>query len=200
MWTYLQSLSYGSTNRALKSVGDATFQLYSFLAYGGDCAQWFCYAPPPPGSSNFGDNAPLNRNHDKTPAYDYIKTANEYAQAMMPWYKNFKWKGTMTTNVWGGEGNFALISKLSSTKTLTAFEGTADGLAGVFEDKDGREGYMVVNFTDPGKNIDNTVTLTVKDVHNAIVILNGEKKIVPVNNGKIVLELKSGEGCFVIPY
>ena len=198
MWTFLQSISYDRTNRALKSVGDATFQMYSFLAYGGDCVQWFCYSPPP--GASFGNDALVDRNYNKTPAYDYVKTANEYAQAMMPWYKNFKWKGTMTTSSHGGEGNFALISKLSSTKTLRAFKGTADGLAGVLEDKDGREGYMVVNFTDPGKNIDNTVTLTVKGVHNAIVVLNGEKKIVPVNNGKIVLELKSGEGCFVIPY
>jgi hypothetical protein len=101
----------------------------------------------------------------------------------------------------GGEGNFERITKLASGKNLTKVEGTEDGLVGLFEDKDGREGYMVVNFTDPGKNIDNTITLNVTGgVHNAIVVLNGEKKTVPVKKGKIVLELKSGEGCFVIPY
>jgi hypothetical protein len=203
MWTFLQSMSYGNSNRGLKSVGDASFQMYSFLAYGGDCVQWFCYTCPPPfdGATHFGNDAPLDRDYNKTPAYDYIKTANNYVHAMMPWYKNFEWKGVMTTSEDGGEGNFERITKLASGKNLTKVEGTEDGLVGLFEDKDGREGYMVVNFTDPGKNIDNTITLNVTGgVHNAIVVLNGEKKTVPVKKGKIVLELKSGEGCFVIPY
>lgn len=202
MWTFLQSISYGAKNRALRSVGDATFQMYSFLAYGGDCVQWFCYSCPPPndGATSFGNDALLNRDLEKTDAYDYVKTANAYVQALMPWYKNFTWKGVMTSSEDGGEGNFENIEKMSGTKTLSKVEGTNDVLVGVFSDKDGRDGYMVVNFTDPGKELSNTVTLSVSSVHNAIVVLNGQKTIVPVKNGKITINLNSGEGCFVIPY
>jgi len=202
MWTFLQSMSYGARNRALESVGDATFQAFSFMAYGGDGIQWFCYACPPPfdGATYFGNNAPINRNYEKTDAYYYVKTANSYVQAMMPWYKNFKWQGVMTTSEDGGEGNFERIEKMKGTNTLTKVEGTEDALVGIFKDKDGRDGYMVVNFTDPADKLTNTVTLSVKGVHNAIVVLNGKKTTVPVEKGKITLQLKEGEGCFVIPY
>lgn len=202
LWTFLQSIQYGTRNRALESQGDATFQVYSFMAYGGDGVQWFCFAPPPPndGATVFRDNSPLDRNFNKTATYDYVKAANEYAQAMMPYYKNFTWKGMMTSSEDGGEGNFKRITRTEKTNVVQKFEASDDAIAGVFEDKDGREGFMVVNFTDPGRKTDIDVTMTVKGVHNAIVVLNGEKQIVPVKNGKLSLALKSGEGAFVIPY
>lgn len=202
MWTFLQSISYGAKNRALESVGDASFQMYSFLAYGGDAVQWFCYACPPPndGATVFGNNALLDRNYEKTDTYTYVQTANQYVQALMPWYKNFEWQGVMTTSEDGGEGNFERIEKMSGTDTLSKVEGTADGLVGVFKDKDGRDGYMVVNFTDPARKISNTMSLSVTGVHNAIVVKNGVKTTVPVKDGKIIVALEAGEGCFVIPY
>lgn len=201
IWTFLQSISFGS-NRKLESVADATFQAYSFLAYGGDGIQWFCFCCPPPndGSTNFGNDALLDRNLQKTDVYEYVKQANLNVQALMPYYKNFTWKGVMTSSEDGGEGNFERITRLGGTDTLKKVEGTEDVLVGVFEDKDGREGYMTVNFTDPGRKLDNTVTLNLNGASNAIVVLNGEKTIMKVNRGKLLLTLKSGEGCFVIPY
>ncbi len=203
IWTFLQSIQYGARNRALESAADAQFQVYSFMAYGGDGVQWFCFAPPPPsdGATIFENNSPLDRNFEKTATFDYVKTANANAQALMPYYANFTWKSMMTSSVDGGEGNFERLTVLStSTKTVTKFEATDDAIAGVFEDKDGREGFMVVNFTDPAKEVTQTVTMSVKGVHNAIVVLNGEKTVVPVKKGKITLELKPGDGAFVIPY
>lgn len=202
MWTFLQSIQFGSKNRELESAADATFQMYSFLAYGGDGVQWFCYACPPPndGSAYFGNNALIDREYNKTDTYGYVQTANRYAQALMPYYKNFKWKGVMTTSADGGEGNFERINPIAGTDTLKAVTGTEDALVGVFADKDGRDGYMVVNFTDPGKNKACSVTLKVKGATNAIVVKNGEKTAAKVKKGKITLDLASGEGCFVIPY
>jgi len=202
IWTFLQSMSFGNSNRSLESVGDATFQAYSFLAYGGSGIQWFCYCCPPAydGGGSFGDDAPLDRNYEKTETYNYIQTADKYIQALMPYYKNFTWKGVMTSDADGGEGNFERIETLSGTDTVKAFEATEDSFMGVFEDKDGREGYMVVNFTDPGRKTDTAVTLTLSGVNNAIVVLNSQKTVVPIKKGKLRLELKSGEGCFVIPY
>lgn len=201
MWTFLQSISFGN-NRPLESIGDAAFQAYSFLAYGGDGIQWFCFTCPPPydGAGYFGNDALLDRDYQKTATFDYVKTANGYLQAMMPYYKNFTWKGVMTSSEDGGEGNFERVQRMESAKTVKKVEGTEDVLVGVFEDKDAREGYMVVNFTDPGRKLDNEVTLTVESVHNAIVVLNGVKSVRPVKDGKLTLSLKSGEGCFVIPY
>lgn len=206
IWTFLQSISFGSRNRALRSKADANMQAMCFLAYGGDCIQWFCYTCPPPndGSTHFGDDAPVNRALEKTPAYDYIRQTNADVQALMPYYKNFAWKGVMLSDVNGGEGNFEYLTDspnlLTSGKTITGISSTQDAFAGLFEDKDGNEGYMVVNFTDPGKNLANKVTLKIKDKGAVVVVKNGVKTTQKIKKGNVTLDLACGEGAFVIPY
>lgn len=206
LWTFLQSMSFGGKNRELRSKADASMQAYSFLAYGGDCIQWFCYSCPPPsdGSTAFGNNAPINRDLEKTAAYTYIQQTNADVQALMPYYKNFTWKGVMLGNINDTEDNFSYLegspNVLESGKTLTGITGEEDCFAGLFEDKDGNEGYMIVNFTDPGKNLSNKVTLTIKDKGAVVVVKNGVKTTERVKKGKVTLNLACGEGAFVIPY
>ena len=205
-WTFLQSIQFGGRNRALESIADASFQAYSFLAFGGDGIQWFCYACPPEndGATYFGNNAMVDRNYEKTATYGYVQATNGYIQALMPYYKNFDWKGFMVSDVYDDSGNFAYLENsgnlISDNKTLKNFESTEDAFAGVFEDKDGRQGFMVVNFTDPALNRNNTVTLTLEDAKNAIVVKNGVKSVEKVKKGKLVLEMSAGDGIFVIPY
>ena len=83
---------------------------------------------------------------------------------------------------------------------MTKFESEEDAFAGIFEDKDGREGYLLVNFTDPALNRNNKITLTVKNATNAIVVKNGRETIEKIKNGKLELTLSAGDGVFVIPY
>lgn len=206
LWTFLQSIQFGGRNRALESKADATFQAYSFLAYGGDGIQWFCYACPPQndGATFFGNNALVDRNYEKTATYDYVQGANRDIQALMPYYKNFEWKGVMLSSVYDDSDNFAYLEDsenvLTTNKTLKQFESTEDAFAGVFEDKDGRQGFLVVNFTDPAKKISNTVTLTVEGATHAIVVKNGVSTIEKVNGGKLSFTMAEGEGYFVIPF
>lgn len=201
-WMFLQSIPFNK-NRALTSKGDASFQANSFLAYGGDAIQWFCYGSPPPfdGQTHFGEGM-IGRDLQKTDAYSYVQSVNKDMQALMPYYKNFDWKGVMISDVNGGEGNFAYISDnvLTNNKTLTKIESSDDAFAGVFEDKDGQDGFMVVNFTDPADKITNNVTLNISGKTKAIVITNGVKKIADIKKGKLTLNMQAGEGSFVIPY
>ncbi len=206
LWTFLQSIQFGARNRPLSSKADATFQAYSFLAYGGDGIQWFCYACPPQndGATYFGNNALVDRNYEKTATYDYVKSTNKDIQAMMPYYKNFEWKGVMLSSVYDDSENFAYLENseniLPTNKTLKKLESTEDAFTGVFEDKDGRQGFLVVNFTDPGKKMTNTVTMTLENASHAIVVKNGESTVEKVNGGKLTLTMAEGEGDFVIPF
>lgn len=206
LWTFLQSIQFGARNRALSSKADASFQAYSFLAYGGDGIQWFCYACPPQndGATYFGNNALVDRNYEKTATYDYVKSTNQDIQAMMPYYKNFEWKGVMLSSVYDDSDNFAYLEDsenvLTTNKTLKKLESTEDAFTGVFEDKDGRQGFLVVNFTDPGKKMTNTVTMTLENASHAIVVKNGESTIEKVKGGKLTLTMAEGEGYFVIPF
>ncbi len=205
LWTFLQSISYGLKNRSLRNKADAAFQANSFLAFGGDGIQWFCYACPPEndGATTFGNDALVDREFHKTPTYDYVSAVNHDIQSLMPYYKNFEWKGFMLSDVYNNK-NFGYLQKsenlITADKTVKSYESSDDSFMGVFEDKDGRRGYMVVNFTDPAKNLDNQVTLTFKGAKSAIVVKNGEKTVEKLRGGKLTLDMKAGEGHFVIPF
>ncbi|MBQ9482085.1 MAG: hypothetical protein IJU84_07980 [Clostridia bacterium] len=206
VWTFLQSIQFGAKNRALASTADASFQAYSYFAYGGDGIQWFCYCCPPgnDGATNFANNALMNRELQKTDTYTYVRNANNYIHALMPYYENFEWQGVVLSDVSDAAGNFSYLEAsenlITSTETLKKLDSTEDAFAGVFKDKDGREGYMVVNFTDPALNISNTVNMTFGKASNAVVVKNGVKETVKVKGNKLSLELKPGDGAFVIPY
>lgn len=200
LWTFLQCIEYGSNHRGLSSKADATFQAYSFLAYGGMGIQWFTYWYPGATSENFG--MPLIDSMGRTTdAYNYVKATNEEIHFLSDYYFNFDHKGIMVNNVKGGEGNFGYVEEMAITsKTLTKMQSSEDLLVGVFEDKDGREGYMVVNFTDPGKNLKNEVTLTINGYKNAIIVKEGKQTLASIKGGKLTFEMQSGHGYFVIPY
>ena len=67
------------------------------------------------------------------------------------------------------------------------------------KDEDGYDGFMIVNVTDPGKNLSESVTVTFKKASKAIVYVEGEEQTVELENGTYTFDLSSGEGVFVIP-
>lgn len=214
MWTFLQSIGFNS-NRGLARVGDATFQMYSFLAFGGKGIQWFCYWSPPAfdGATHFQEGM-IARDGSKTATYDYVKTANLELRGLEDIYLNFDWKGVMTEigteNNTGGENeafNYLVNTQMTSHERIYDMKTQQDTLLGVFEDGEGRDGFMVVNYTAPEKELSNKVELVFKDCARAIVVKKGVKEIVNATAvkengevyGKISFEMQSGEGYFVIP-
>lgn len=203
-YTFLQSIKYGSRNRTLTSKADASFQAYSYLAYGGDGIQWFCYWSPPEndGATNFGEGM-IGRVGNKTDIYDYVAATNKDVHYLYKYLSNFDWKGVMANDVYGGEGNFEYIDDVLITdKTLTSMKSSDDLFVGVFSPKagEGSNAFLAVNFTDPGKNISNDVELSISGYSKALLVTNGESKAVRVGGGKLKFKLNSGESCFVIPF
>ena len=206
MYTFLLATEH-TGYRGLTSVADATFQTYSFLAYGGKGIQWFCYGPLPEfdGTSHFKESC-IGRDGKPTEIYDYIKTANLEIRAFEHIYNNFEWKGVMTTigseNDNGGENeNFAYLSDtVTKHDRIVSLKTTQDTLTGIFEDGDGRDGFMIVNFTEPTEKRKNKVELTLKDASRAIIVKNGKEEVVDTDaNDKLTFTMNEGEGYFVIP-
>ncbi|MBO4940098.1 MAG: hypothetical protein J6D30_03620, partial [Clostridia bacterium] len=207
MWTFLQSMGYGSSNRELTSVADATFQAYSFLAYGGNGIQWFCYWSPPvfDGATVFKD-ACIDRSGKTTKNYDYIKQANLEIRALEDIYLNFDWQGVMTTigseNDNGGENNsFNYLSThvKASHDRIKSMKTQQDTFTGVFKDAQGRDGFMIVNYTEPSQNLKNKVELQFNNCTRAIVVKKGVQEVVDCTNGALTFTMDAGEGYFVIP-
>ncbi len=200
IWTFLQCIKFGGSNRAIESKADLSFQAYSFMAYGGECIQWFTYWYPGLTHENFGMPM-IDSLGNRTSVYYYVKELNEDIHYLDDYYNNFLWQGVMINNVNGGEGNFEYIEESCITSNvLKKYESEDDLLIGVFKDNDQRNGFMVVNFTDPGKNISNKTTLEFDGYKNVLIIKNGTSEAKRINDSKLTLDLLSGEGCFVIPY
>lgn len=205
-WTFLQSIQFGARNRALRNKADATFQVYSFAAFGGDGIQWFCYSCPPEhdGSTYFGNNALIDRSYQKTPTYDYVSGANSDLQKFAPYLKNFEWKGIKLAKVYDDTDNFELLANsrnIISGDALTSFKGSEDAFAGVFEDKDGKQGYFVVNFTDPALDKSNKINMTFGEgFDNVLIVKPQSKEALRLNGGKTEFTLNAGEAAFVLPY
>jgi hypothetical protein len=102
----------------------------------------------------------------------------------------------------GENDNFEYVAKyvMTSHPRIEKYTAEQDTLIGVFKDKAGKEdGFMVVNFTDPAKNLSNKIEITFKDTNYAAVVVDGELTTIKLNNGVLKLNLDSGDGAFVIP-
>lgn len=203
MWTFLQSLSFSAVTRPLEAYCDAAWQAYSFMAFGGSCLQWFCYWTPL-GERGFSDGM-VTLQGEKTPAYDYVSQVNHEILDFDHVFLNYEWKGVMTevgaNNRRGENSNFAYLreSLIPSHDRLIGKKSSEDLLIGVFKDGEDRDGFMVVNFADPGKKLSTDVELTFEDCKNAVVYKNGKETVVKAKKGKISFTMKPGEGYFVIP-
>lgn len=204
-WTFLQSIQYTPNNRTLTSVADATFQAYSFLAFGGDGIQWFCYWTPGDNAREQFGEACIGRDGKPTAIYDYVKTTNNEIHAFEDIYFNFDWKGVMTTvgtkNEDGENDSFSYLSSslIKAHPRMKSIKTEQDTLTGVFKDKEGRDGFMVVNYTEPSLGLKNKVELTFKDCKHALVVKKGVPKEVETKNGKLSFTMDAGEGYFIIP-
>ena len=206
MWTYLQSIGYGAVNRIPTSVGDISVQAYSFMAYGGKMISWFCYWSPVrfDGLTYFTE-AMIELDGTKTAVYDYVKTVNSEILSFDDIYLNFDWQGVMTRlgreNKMGENDNFAYIENtvMKSHERISKIVCEQDTLIGVFKDGEERDGFMVVNFSDPGKELKDEVSMTFKDAKFAFVVQNGQTETIKLDQGVLTLDLDVGDGAFVIP-
>ena len=205
-WTFLQSIQYTPANRTLTSVADASFQAYSYLAFGGDGIQWFCYWTPGNNAVEQFGEACIGRDGKPTAIYDYVKTVNNEIHSFEHIYFSFDWKGVITTigaeNQDGGENDsfsYLSTSLLSSHERIKSIKTQQDTLTGVFKDKDGRDGFMIVNYTEPSQKLDNKVEIEFNDSSRAIVVKKGVQEVVDTVDGKLTFTMDEGEGYFVIP-
>jgi hypothetical protein len=85
------------------------------------------------------------------------------------------------------------------TGVLEKVESRYDAIVGCFE-KDGQDGYMVVNYTAPDLNQSNMVTLTFPGCTTALVYTEeGTEQVDLVEGGILRVTLDCGQAAFVIP-
>ena len=181
---------------------DIRYQFYVNMAFGAKAFSYFTYT-----SSILDDfeHSCVDRFEScKTyDTYDMAKQVNSEIKSFEHVYLNYDWKGTLPVlgknNTEGYNLNFdGMSNPLETLDVANRYDATEDALIGTFEDKDGNQGLMVVNFTDPANGLDNLVRFDFKEVSKVRVFRKGQVYDYEVLNNRFDIELESGEGVFII--
>ncbi len=203
---------YGSRDR-VPTYEDIRMQEYALAAFGYDGISLFCYATPLVGFE-FAESqeAMISRSGEKTGIYESVKKANSEILAFDHVLQQFDWIGTFTNDA--GQTNddkprtqnssFRLLNRISvkSVLSLNSVTTSRDTLFGYFNDVDGNDGIMVVNYNETSLNLTDEVTLNFDSskYNKAVCYIGGEKVVKTLDKGKLDLTLGVGEGVFVIPF
>lgn len=204
---FLQSYSAGN-ERDIVDKADLTFQVYTDMAFGVNAFSWFTYRKS--FLDGFGGGCVENNvSTTKTYLYDWVQEVNEELASFDHVYLSFDWEGVMpilgTLNTADDpeyeNSDFVNIYEKSKLSSLAcgSVTSTQDALVGQFKDKDGNCGLMVTNYTEPTQGLNTRIDFNFTNANRAIVYRNGLKKVYEVKDGKLNLNLESGEGMFVIP-
>jgi hypothetical protein len=204
-WLFLQSLGYtnvSGTQRRNVTEADLRFQIGVSMAYGTRGIQHFTYWTPEDGSIESFSDAFITRDGEKTPTYDAGKKVNHEVLAFDHVYLDFIWEDVMTYSTTPSfpNVNFRMINSLSSHDRIKSYSGSEDLLIGTFTGKDGEDGFMVVNYTDPAFELVNDVKIDFNDASHVLAYIDGEERIIELKRGKLELTLDSGSYAFMIPY
>ena len=138
--------------------------------------------------------------------YYYVKEVNTEIHKLEQTYLSFKWNGIYT--VVGSENEegfcdaFDAVAQFALPKLdgVESVKSRYDTLIGAFSDEQKRNGYMVLNYTEPTDKLLNVVEMNVGNYKNALVYQGGEPIEYKTVKGKLTLRLQPGEAVFVIPY
>lgn len=187
--------------RAIKEE-DIRFQFYVYMAYGAQAFSYFTYADSVLSDFEhaFVSRTETGKIHD---TYYYAQTVNNEINKFDHVYLNYEWQGTLpiigSNNAAGKNANFdGLDAPLETLEMCNRWDATEDALVGVFKDKDGNDGLIVTNFTDPALGLYNTVRFEFNDVSKVRVYRGGIPYDYEVVNNRLDIDLEPGEGVFII--
>jgi len=190
--------------REIETFEDVGFQVNLALVFGAKVIEHYIYANKgfaKPGRAVLCDKEQVVY----TKTYDHVKRANLRAIALGKYYLPYEWVGAKTyvgtkyTDCHNQEAfDLCKHKQMDKFALLKDFTSTADSIVSEF-DKDGKKAYMAINYTEPTYNIDNTLEFAFDGAKTATVIIEGEPSEVALEGGKLTVNLKAGEGVFVIP-
>lgn len=183
--------------RDITSANDITFQMYTGMAGGARMFEYFCYRSLD-GIGLFG----VIDMEGNPRIYDYVLQANQRALPFQRVVGAFDWYGMMVNHgkESGVENIFEIVSDyvMDEANVLKKIESRYDTIVGCFN-KDGKDGYMVVNYTAPDLDQTNIITLTFADCTTALVYTEAGTEQVDLVEGTLRVTLDCGQAAFIIP-
>lgn len=180
------SENFSNGHRAITCAEDLSFQIYANLAFGATDVSYFTY-----------DGLVDKQTLTATALALYAKKVNREILSFGKEYRSFKWSGVTYYDY--GEQNeaFALLGSSGSVRGVSSIVSTGDALMGAFE-KGENNAYIVMNYADPISGGRTQTRIIFENATHAVVYKNGLRAVRKLNNGKLTLDLKAGEGTFII--
>lgn len=213
----IQSSSYGqpgmqdttSHARTISTKADIGFQMYSGLAYGvkqfGYFTYWLHWGTPDPTAETFYDAMVMPPEKSgkpgvKTDCYYAVQAMNQEIDKFDHVMMKFDWQGTMAVCP-EGKTKSMVLSKIADYKNerVKNVSVSEETIVGCLKDKEGYDGYMIVNATEPSEGKTDKVTISFYKATKALAYIHGEEQTITLEDGSYTFEIGAGEGVFVIP-
>lgn len=179
---------------------DMAWQSNLSLAYGVRGALVFTYWTPMAGDSTYTYGL-VDREGNRTPVWYATQQVIEEYEPMNDVYMSFDWTGTMLVEADADYPNSAfgnVTNRLQEHDRIGSVRCAEDTVIGTFADADGRDGFMVVNYSDPYYAKSNAVRVKFNEVQYVSVWRKGVQRVVRLKGGVYETTLGSGEGEFII--
>lgn len=136
----------------------------------------------------------------KNPLYDGAKKLNYDIKAFEDIFLSFNWFGTMALKGEnGGNANFeGLTGTLKSIPFIKSISASQDTLIGSFKNNNGGNALMVTNFSDPAKNLSDSMEIEFNGASGVTAYRGGEEKAIILKNNTLTLEIPAGQGTFLV--
>lgn len=208
--TFVQANGDWTGTRNIESSRDLSWQIWSGLAFG--CREYTYFNYSANGLDNYtkdwGYGLFDSSTGEYTWVYDAAKKVNNEIDVLTGVYDAYDWDGVMYKNASVEVDNqlFAnLCNAMDSHENFELGKCSLDTLVGVFKAKDknssAKDAFMIVNSNDPLSEDTDEVNVKFKNAKALLVYGTDGKKVITLEkDGSCKLEIKSGEGCFVIPF
>ena len=160
-WEYIQGMKCDASSK-IPDYKDYSMQIYAEMCYGVEVMQYFCYFTPMGQDEDY--YAMIDTKGNKTSRYYDAQKINNEIHKMDHVYLNFvdDWKGALPVvgknNQKGSTTAFNLLQwKLTEYERIKAVTAAEDALIGCYKDKDGRDGFTLVNYTVPAHDKKNKI-------------------------------------------
>ena len=210
VFLYIQTMDSVKLDWRLPDYTELSLQYYTALAYGVENIQMFCFQQPgtahgfgvEDGKAMITDGYVYEGVYERTQVYYDVQKLNGHINGLQKAYMDFDWQGVLV-GVGTEHGKADAFTKLKydmvSYDGIKSYTSTENILIGCFKDKDGRDGYMLTNYSDPNNMYDCEVDIDFGDKTRAIVYKDGVEYIVNLVNGHYKTDIGKGAGHFVIP-
>ena len=202
-YIYIQTMGFYN-NAPVTTYEEFAWQVYTSLAFGVKGILTFMYwTQLQEESLNNVRHGIVERDGTKNEIYDVVQEVFGNVTKMEDVFMNYDWDGVKLVES-GRVLNeqFEMINRsttLDKLNDISSVKNSQDVVIGQFKNKNNEYAYMVTNVASPWDHETSKTELKFDNYDYVMTIEKGERKIVDLKDHVLTLDIKCGDGIFVVP-